>query len=109
HGRAARTLQARGAAATERAHHVERSAVPGDLEAVAVLTEAAATTMNTTPATAAHFLTAALTLLPPGASGPSPRLHLLRLPGRGGGRHGRPAAQPRGPARGARAPATGPD
>lgn len=79
HARAADTLRTRGATATELAHHVERSAVPGDQEAVAVLTEAAAATMNTTPATAAHFLTGALGLLPAGAHDPAQRLYLLGM------------------------------
>ena len=40
HARAAEALGARGAAATERAHHVEQSAGQGDEEAIAVLLEA---------------------------------------------------------------------
>ena len=42
HARAAETLAARGADATERAHHVERSARQGDAEAIELLLEAGA-------------------------------------------------------------------
>ncbi|TWP53899.1 AAA family ATPase [Lentzea tibetensis] len=64
HGRAAQALRERGAPAVSLAHHVERAAQPGDQQAVAVLLEAAATTLNTAPASAAHWLRASLELHP---------------------------------------------
>ena len=56
---------------------MERSAVRGDLEAVAALTEAAEATMDTTPTTAGHFLRAAIRLLPDAESATPQRLILL--------------------------------
>ena len=64
HGRAAAALAARGAAPAQRAHHVEECAAAGDAEAIAVLLDAAAATAPRAPATAAHWLEAALRLLP---------------------------------------------
>jgi len=64
HERVAAALAARGAPATARAHHVERSARHGDPAAVAVLREAGAETRSQAPATAAHWFAAALRLLP---------------------------------------------
>ena len=64
HARAAAALEARGASAAERAHHVERAAGPGDLEAVALLTRAAEQTAPAAPATAAGWYEAAARLLP---------------------------------------------
>ena len=69
HGRAAALLTDRGAAAAVRAHHVERSAAPGDEAAVALLTQAAAEARNTAPAASAHWYAAALALVPAGAGG----------------------------------------
>jgi DNA-binding CsgD family transcriptional regulator/tetratricopeptide (TPR) repeat protein len=77
HGRAAAALRRRGAAPAEYARHVERSAVRGDLEAVTALAEAAEATMHTTPATAGHFLRAAIRLLPDAESAAPQRLVLL--------------------------------
>ncbi|WP_084556174.1 helix-turn-helix transcriptional regulator [Couchioplanes caeruleus] len=77
HGRAAAALRSRGAAGVELAHHVERSAVDGDLEAVAVLAEAAEATLHTTPSDAGHFLRAALRLLPDAGPTTPQRLYLL--------------------------------
>ena len=79
HGRAARTLREQGAPATEQAPHVERSARRGDLEAVAVLREAAGSGLHFTPAAAAHWLGAALRILPDQASTARERLGLLTL------------------------------
>ncbi len=67
HERCAQALAARGAPAAERAHHVERSARHGDLDAVAVLREAAEDVAWRAPATAARLFGAALRLLAPGA------------------------------------------
>ncbi|GAA3959928.1 hypothetical protein GCM10023085_48050 [Actinomadura viridis] len=81
HARIARHLAGLGAPATLRAHHVERSAGFGDREAIATLVEAARTVAPQAPATAAHWLEAALRLMPeagPGdEDGPFPRVRLL--------------------------------
>jgi DNA-binding NarL/FixJ family response regulator len=79
HTRAAVALQARGASATTRAHHVERFASPGDQRAIDILLEAAAATMNTTPATATRWLQVALRLLPEAESTLALRLRLLGM------------------------------
>jgi DNA-binding NarL/FixJ family response regulator len=63
HERCAKALVAAGA----RAHHVERSARVGDLDAVAVLREAGEATARLAPASAARWLAGALRLLPPTA------------------------------------------
>ncbi len=64
HARAARALQERGAATSELAHHVERSAAQGDERAVALLAAAGAETAPRAPAVAARWFQAALRLLP---------------------------------------------
>ncbi|MEU5266039.1 AAA family ATPase [Amycolatopsis sp. NPDC021455] len=64
HARAAATLREGGWPATELAHHVERSAAPGDPVAVEVLREAAAASLHRAPAAAVHWLQAALRLDP---------------------------------------------
>jgi DNA-binding NarL/FixJ family response regulator len=64
HQRVASVLEARGAAAVTRAYHVERCAAAGDRGAVAVLSEAAAATMASSPSTAARWYRAAVELLP---------------------------------------------
>ncbi len=66
HGRAAAGLAARGAAAAERAHHVEQAAGQGDSEAIEVLLEAADAAAGRAPAVAARWLDGALRLLPDG-------------------------------------------
>lgn len=66
HARAADALAARGASATERAHHVEQSAGQGDEAAIALLLEAGELTAPRAPAAAARWFTAALRLLPSG-------------------------------------------
>ncbi len=66
HGRAATALAERGAAAAERAHHVEQAAGPGDADAIAVLLEAADGAAGRAPAVAARWLDGALRLLPEG-------------------------------------------
>ena len=68
HERVATALAARGAPATARAHHVERSARHGDSAAIAALREAGAETRSQAPATAAHWFAAALRLLPADSS-----------------------------------------
>lgn len=89
HARAAAALADRGASAVERAHHVERSAAPGDLAAAGILAEAASTTMHTAPATAAHLAGAALRLLPHDPASMPQRLGLLGLRARALGVTGR--------------------
>ena len=89
HARAAAALEVRGASAVERAHHVERSALPGDGPAVGVLAEAAQATMHTAPATAADLLRAALRLLPHDASAAPERLRLQGMRARALGVTGR--------------------
>ncbi|MBV9142640.1 MAG: hypothetical protein JO115_17295 [Pseudonocardiales bacterium] len=56
---------------------MERSASPGDQAAIDLLLEAASATMNTTPASAAHWLEVALRLLPATDSTLALRLDLL--------------------------------
>jgi len=57
-------MSARGASPLERAHHVEYSAVQGDLDAIAVLTEAAEAAQPRSPQGAARWYGAALRLVP---------------------------------------------
>ncbi len=78
HGRAAEALAARGASATARAHHVERSARQGDREAVAILREAAEESAARAPATAARLFAGAHRLLP--ADAPAQERVELLLP-----------------------------
>jgi DNA-binding SARP family transcriptional activator/tetratricopeptide (TPR) repeat protein len=79
HGRAAQMLREQGAPAIEQARHLERSAPRGDLGAVAVLREAAVSGLHFTPAAAAHWLGAALRLLPDQAPAAPERLRLLTM------------------------------
>jgi len=81
HARTAEALEARGATAAERAHHVERAAHPGDVAAVELLTEAADETAIVAPATAAGWYEAALRLLPGWAEHEERRTGLLRRKG----------------------------
>jgi len=64
HERCANALAARGATAASRAHHVQRSAREGDVDAVAVLREAGVQAARLAPASAAHWFSEALRLLP---------------------------------------------
>jgi ATP/maltotriose-dependent transcriptional regulator MalT len=77
HGRAAAALQARGAPASARAHHVERSARAGDEQAAALLERAGEETASRAPATAAHWFGAALRLTPEREDNLDRRLGLL--------------------------------
>ncbi|GHE36145.1 helix-turn-helix transcriptional regulator [Streptomyces capitiformicae] len=79
HTRAAAALHETGAPAAELAHHVERSAERGDARGVEVLREAAAATLHQSPATAVHWLRAALRLVPDGPDWLPARLDLLGL------------------------------
>jgi ATP/maltotriose-dependent transcriptional regulator MalT len=78
HARTADALAARGATPAQRAHHAERAARPGDMEAVDLLAEAAAETAARAPATAAGWYGSALRLLPDGREHDERRLALLR-------------------------------
>jgi DNA-binding CsgD family transcriptional regulator len=64
HARIAGHLARLGASPTVRAHHVERSARFGDHSAITTLVEAARAVTLQAPATAAHWLEAALRLMP---------------------------------------------
>ena len=64
HGRAAAALATRGGSLAARAAHLERSARPGDTEAVSVLVEAGRHAAARAPATAADRFAAALRLIP---------------------------------------------
>lgn len=75
HARLARALADRGAPATARAHHVERSASVGDDEAVSLLAEAGRSAPD--PQTAARWFEAALRLLPEATSADARRLELM--------------------------------
>ena len=77
HARAADALAARGATPAARAHHVERAAHAGDLDAVELLALAAEQTVLSAPATASGWYAAALRLLPSGGEHEQRRLELL--------------------------------
>ena len=64
HERSAAALAARGVAAAERAHHIERAGRVGDATAVATLREAGDAAAHVAPASAAHWFGVALRLLP---------------------------------------------
>jgi len=76
HARAAAALERRGAGAVAQAHHVERSASPGDERAIAALDAAAQELQSLAPATAARFLAALDGLLPGGPRRTGARLRL---------------------------------
>jgi len=63
HERSAEALAARGASASARAHHVERSAREGDAGAAVVLREAGEGAVRLAPASAAHWFAESLRLL----------------------------------------------
>jgi ATP/maltotriose-dependent transcriptional regulator MalT len=89
HARAAAALAEAGAPPASRALHVERSARPGDMDAVAVLARAADEAAAHAPATAARWLEAALALVPAGAETAGKRLELLVPLARAQGSSGR--------------------
>ncbi|WP_327713605.1 AAA family ATPase [Streptomyces sp. NBC_00464] len=64
HRAAAVELSRTGAPAVEQARHIERSVTSWDPQAYAVLRQAAEQTASTAPTSCAHWLRAALTLLP---------------------------------------------
>jgi ATP/maltotriose-dependent transcriptional regulator MalT len=67
HERCAAALAARGAPAVTRAHHVERSARQGDVEAIGVLREAGEAATRLAPESAGRWFGAALRLFPSSA------------------------------------------
>jgi DNA-binding NarL/FixJ family response regulator len=77
HRRAAAHLARIDAPEVVRAHHVARSAAPGDESAAAVLAQAAHATTPRAPGVAAQWLEAALRVLPSGESTSGRRLELL--------------------------------
>ncbi len=77
HARAWAALERRGAPIPARAHHAERSARVGEEEAIGVLVDGAHAVVRRAPATAAHWLEAALRLLPEEESTSPRRLELL--------------------------------
>jgi hypothetical protein len=66
HGRAAAELETQGADPVARAHHVARSAEPGDGTSIELLREAANRTLTRAPMSAAHWLRTAIGLVPDG-------------------------------------------
>jgi DNA-binding CsgD family transcriptional regulator len=82
HDRMAAVLAARGATPAQRAHHVERAAVPGDLAAGELLAAAAQEVVGSAPTTAAGWYEAALRLLPDAVDHEQRRLELLAAHGR---------------------------
>jgi DNA-binding CsgD family transcriptional regulator len=77
HGRMALELARRGASASARAHHVERSATMGDMAAVELLRAAGEESTAVSPASAAHWFKAALRLLPERSANDQLKLELL--------------------------------
>ncbi|HET9899276.1 MAG TPA: AAA family ATPase [Streptosporangiaceae bacterium] len=77
HARIAGHLADIGAPPALRAHHVERSAPFGDQAAVVTLMEAARDAAAQAPATAAHWLEAALKIMPVGDASPGRQLEVL--------------------------------
>ncbi len=77
HGCAAAALEARGAATTTFAHHVEHSAQVGDEAAIAVLTRAGEEAAPRAPSSAAEWFGAAVRLIPERSDNLQRRLGLL--------------------------------
>lgn len=82
HARIAEALRARGAPPELRAHHVARSARPGDEEAIGLLADAARRVLDSAPATAAEWLRSAARLEAELEPEPSRRIALLEPMGR---------------------------
>ena len=76
HRRSADALEARSAPVAARAHHVAQSAQHGDVQAVALLSEAGNAAARRAPVSAARWFSAALELLPASAP-PAERMGLL--------------------------------
>jgi DNA-binding NarL/FixJ family response regulator/tetratricopeptide (TPR) repeat protein len=75
HRTAADLLAAGGAPAAPQAHHLAVSARHGDERAIAVLNQAALDSLRSAPASAAHWLSVAISVLP--ADRPAQRLEML--------------------------------
>ena len=81
HRKVARLLMGRGASAPEIAHHVERSAEPGDMAAVELLRDAANDAAARAPTSAARWFDAAFELLPATAPAETRRDLLVGMAG----------------------------
>ncbi|HKS99252.1 MAG TPA: AAA family ATPase [Rugosimonospora sp.] len=81
HRRAASAARREQASASDQARHVERYAVSGDREAIVILVEAADAALQGAPSVAAHWLQAALRLLPEHGAPPAPALAAPDAPG----------------------------
>lgn len=79
HTRAAMVLRQQGAPAIEQAHHVERAERRGDQQAAGILREAAVAGLHSSPAAAAHWLGAALRIMPDDPAAMPARLELLTM------------------------------
>jgi DNA-binding CsgD family transcriptional regulator len=79
HARLAAVLGERGGSLGARAHHLERSARPGDAAAIAVLVQAGTEAGARAPAAAASWWSAALRLLPDTVETAGERLGLLAV------------------------------
>ena len=77
HARAAAALEAVGAGARARAHHVEQAAAVGDLAAIALLAQAAEDAAPRAPAAAARWLQSAVRLVPQDGPASAARQELL--------------------------------
>lgn len=77
HERAAAILEARGESPAARAPHVERSARTGDLVAATLLAQAGQELMSRAPASASHWLAAAIRVTPDSKENVELRLGLL--------------------------------
>lgn len=77
HARAWAALEERGASVFRRVHHAERCARTGDERVIAVLVDAARTAATRAPASAVHWLSLALDLLPDKGEDDERRLELL--------------------------------
>jgi DNA-binding NarL/FixJ family response regulator len=64
HSRAAAVLERRGASATARAHHIERSARVGDAAGAGILAQAGQELMSRSPSSAAHWFKVGLSVIP---------------------------------------------
>ena len=98
HARVEAVLARQGAAAAQRAHHLEQCAEPGDRAAAGVLAKAATEAAPRAPAAAAHWWAAALRLLPAG----TPNDDGSRCSSRARRRSAPPASWPRAATRSAR-------
>ena len=92
HARASEALERNGAGAVRRAHHVEQAARPGDADAIALLSSAAAELQAPAPRNAARYWAAALRLLPEAPARQEPRTRMRGLLAEAQAAAGDPAA-----------------